>query len=149
MGGMFVRPISTHPPRAALDREGIARRDQARERGARGDGQPAHHEAVFRGVGDAVERADLPSPAAQIGRRGIRPRVGIEFDDGVELRPAQIVGRDAREILIDQADGGDVPPLERVAEIGDRRLDDGERCAHDPASVGASERRELAQAGRQ
>ena len=70
----------------ALDRERVARRDEVGERGrARRDRHPAHHEAVLRGVGDAVERPERTALAsAQIGCRGLRPRVGIELDHGVE-----------------------------------------------------------------
>ena len=130
IGGMLVRPISTHPACAQpLDRERVALCDEVGERGrTRRDGETLRQERVLRGVRDAVERPERAAfGATEIGCRSLGPRVGIAHDHRVErgVRAGRVVRVDAGEVGLEQLDGGDRAGLECGAELGDRRLDDG------------------------
>ncbi len=116
------------PGAQPLDREGVALRDERGEGGRAGcRGQPADEVAVLRGVRDAVQRREhLAAGAAGVGGGCFRVRVGVAHDDRVERGRGvgSVVGVDAREVGLDELDGGRAPRLEGGAQLGDRGFDD-------------------------
>ena len=74
---------------------------------------------------NAVQRAaDLALRALAVALVGFLQRVGIDRERGVE---AIFVERDARQVLLHEIARRRAPLLHRLAQVGDRRLDDVER----------------------
>jgi hypothetical protein len=60
----------------------------------------------------------------RVGSLGLGERLLVHHDDGVETDATVVVGLDAPEVRVDQADRGHRTRREGVAEFGDAGLDD-------------------------
>ncbi len=126
---MFVRPRQTAPPARSRSMVKASRcaTSSANAGLPGGSGQPAHEVAVLGRVRDAVERAERPPLAStKVGCRGIGERAGIAHDQCVERggRRRAVIRVDAKEVGVDQVDGGRRARFECGAQLGDGCLDD-------------------------
>ena len=117
--------------------EGVVGRPEPRERQTRPGGRhPGHVVVVLHQHRNAVHRpahrAVRPLP---VERLGLRARLRIEPRDRVQLRPGDIVRRNAVEIEVDQLPRADPPLLKRPLQVRDRRFRDLEVGDRGPAAT--------------
>ena len=116
------------------DQERVAVRDEPLERQRSiGTLQADGLEVVLDDRRHAVERTDGSAAANRRSSSSASASAcGLTSDDGVDRRSALVVGRDPRQVLLDQAVAGQAPRAQRRVDLRDRRLLDAERPVAGP-----------------